>query len=110
MKNIIKIDIENAETDMQVASDVLDKQGVCLLTTGSVLTSSLISSLKKRDIKNIYIYEYVALTEEQANSLIMNINKELDYSFSHLGNFQLLNDLKQVFLDFRVREITNNNE
>ena len=94
---------------MQLASDAIDKHGVCLLTTGNVLTSDSISRLNKREIKNISIYEYVAITEEQANRMIMDINKELDHSFSHLGEFPVLNDLKQVFYDFRIKELTKNN-
>ena len=110
MKKIITIDMENAETGMQLASDVIDKLGVCLLPIGSVLTIGVIDGLKKRNIQQISIYENITLSPEQALEIKAGIKKELDLKFKYLVDFPAMIQLKQVFFNFRVKNIDTDND
>ncbi|MCW8957051.1 MAG: hypothetical protein OQL09_09215 [Gammaproteobacteria bacterium] len=110
MKKIISIDIDDAEVNMQLASDAVDEKGVCMLTVGSVLTSGSISGLKKRNIKEISIYKKEILTPEQSRQMIISIKQELDHSFEHLQGFSEMNKLKHIFHEFRTKDLIENNE
>lgn len=110
MKKIIKIDIQNAKTGMQLATNAVDVQGVCLLSVGSVLTGENIGSLKKRNINQISVYKNEILNSEQSHELIMDIKNELDYSFKYLEEIPVMNELKQVFYKFRTKDIADNND
>lgn len=102
--------MENAETGMQLATDAIDKQGVCLLSTGSVLTTGAINGLKKRNIKQISIYENIILSPEQALEIKADIKKELDLKFKYLEDFPVMSQLKKVFYNFRVNSINTDND
>ena len=110
MKKIIKINIEDAEAGMQLATDAVDAQGVRLLSIGNTLNNGSISGLKKRNIKEISIYKLESLTADQADNMKISIKNELDNSFRFLSDYPVLNELKQVFYDFRIKDITINNE
>jgi len=110
MKQIITIDVENAETGMHLASDAIDGQGVCMLCVGSVLTGSTIDGLKKRNIQQITIYESVILSEEQILEMKTAIKNELDHKFKYLEDYPALNRLKQVFYNFRTKDLDTIND
>ncbi|MFW2372228.1 MAG: hypothetical protein ACN4GM_03840 [Gammaproteobacteria bacterium] len=110
MKKIITIDLENAEVGMQLADDAIDKQGVCLLCVGSVLTKGVIKSLKKRNIKQISVYQNIKLSPQQTQDVMERIKNDLDHSFKHLEGFTVLAQLKQIFYNFRTKDITSNND
>lgn len=110
MKKIITVDIENAETGMPLANDAIDKLGVCLLPTGSVLTIGAINGLKKRNIKQISIYENIILSPEQTLEIKAGIKKELDLKFKYLVDFPVMIQLEQVFYNFRVKSLDTDND
>lgn len=110
MKKVVCIDIEKAEAGMQLATDAVDIQGVCLLSVGSELTSATIKGLQKRNIKQISVYEKLKLTVEQVSQIKSDLNEELDHKFKYLENFPVLSQLKQVFYNFRIKDIDADND
>lgn len=110
MKQIITIDIESSEADMQLASDAVDAQGVCLLSVGSVLTVSTIDGLKKRNIQQIKIYMNASLSEKEILQMKAAIKNELDHKFKYLEDYPALKQLKQEFYSFRTKDLDRIND
>lgn len=110
MKKIVTIDMDKAETGMQLATDAIDSQGVCLLSVGSVLTSGTIKGLQKRNIKQISVYEKLTLTAQQVLDIKSDLNEELDQKFKYLESFPALSKLKQVFYNFRIKDLDTDND
>ena len=105
MKENIQILLTDAKEGMQLAEDVVDSKGVCLMTSGSELSESKINVLKKRAIETINVFKYDELSDEEREKMILEIKQQLQLAFSKTQEEPLMQDLKQIVFDYRIREL-----
>ena len=105
MKKSIKIDLSDAKEGMVLAEDVIDAKGVRLVTIGTELSGTSINVLKKRSIESITIIQHEELSEEERKNKIHEIEQTLELAFSKSQNEPFMQDLKQIILDYRIREL-----
>lgn len=110
MKKIVQIDVKELKEGMQLATDAIDDHGVCLLSVGSFLNKNTIEGLSRRPIGKVSIYHFEQLSQQQINDCISNIQAELDSSFRQVEAFPGLNLLKQIFFDYRTKDLKTDND
>ena len=90
---------------MELAEDAIDEKGVRLISTGTPLSSSSIKGLEKRNIKTISVYKFEELTDKQRNEKRKKIEQELDHCFSKVIDQPLMQELKQILLKHKSRDL-----
>ncbi len=105
MKIKINIPLSDAEEGMELAEDVIDKKGVCLISTGTSLSISSINGLQKRNIKTISVYKLEELTDKQRKKKRKKIKQELDHCFSKVIDQPVMQELKQILFEHKCRDL-----
>lgn len=105
MKRIIEIALSDAEEGMQLANDVVDAKGVCLLAGGTALSLASINVLQRRGIETVSTYQLELLTDEQRQKKRQEIEQQLDHCFSKVIEEPFMESLKQIFMDYRCKDL-----
>ena len=102
MKSSKVVNLEQVETGMILAQDVLDANGTCLMTSGIALSASQISSLKRRSINSIAIEIEEGLSADELSAQREACIKQLDHCFRQVKDNADMQRLKNVLLAYRL--------
>jgi len=105
LKTKLNIPLSDAEEGMELATDVIDAKGVCLISAGTALSASSISGLQKRNIETIGVYKFEQLTDEQRDEKRKAIEQQLDHCFSKVIDQPAMQQLKQILLEHKSRDL-----
>lgn len=88
---------------MCLAFEVCDPGGTVLLAAGAELTAALLPSLAKRGVKQVRVEVEEILSPEELAARREAVAQRLDRLFQHEGDDPLLERLKEVVLNYRLR-------
>lgn len=103
MKTAKLISLDQAQPGMRLAMEVCDPAGVVLLAAGAELTATILPSLDKRGVKQVQVEVEESLSPEELAARREAVSRRLEYLFRHEGEAPLLERLKEVVLQYRLR-------
>lgn len=103
MKTAKVLSLDQAQPGMRLAFELYDPCGAVLLAAGAELTASLLPSLAKRGVKQVQVQVEEILSPEELTARRETVARRLDGLFPPPGEDPLLDRLKAVVLDYRLR-------
>ncbi len=109
MKNKKPLVLDEAETGMMLAQEVLDVNGFCLVAAETRLTAAMLGSLQRRGVKNIMVWEEQDLSDEAIQEL-NRVQREacshaIEQRFRQLQDDANMQRLKEILLAYRLQDL-----
>lgn len=105
MNQIVDIPLSEAPPEAELARDVCDDRGNCLVTAGARLTPKIVERLRSREVKTVPVLLKVELSAEQVAVRRKEIEEQLDSRFRQVAADPLMVKFKSILLAYRLREL-----
>jgi len=102
MKDKRHIELERAEPDMTLAQDLLDIEGHCLMTTGTLLTEDKLACLQRRGIRNLVVWRTETLSPQEVVVRRTAARTQLDRRFRRVEQEPAMQELQAMLLAHRL--------
>lgn len=103
MKTAKVLLLDQAQPGMRLAFEVCDPGGNVLLAAGAELTAAMLPSLAKRGVKQVRVEVEEILSPEELAARREALVRRLDRLFQHEEEDPLLDRLKEIVLNYRLR-------
>ncbi len=102
MKTSKRLALDQLETGMALAQDVLDAGGGCLLAQGAELTEATLASLRRRGVDHVMVLAEEVLGTEQRAAREAEVRARIERLFRKAGNDPMLLKLHAAILQYRL--------
>lgn len=101
MKRYKWLELDDALADMELFEDILDPQGSTLLPAGTMLTESMLTSLRRRGIDTICVIDD-SMSEAELEAERARVQQRLTILFRKCNAEHACKELLQHVTDYRL--------
>lgn len=105
MKDKQHIELKQASPGMTLAQDLLDIEGHCLITTGTLLTENKLACLRCRGIRNLVVWGAEALSSQEIATRRSAAQTQLNRRFQQVEQEPTMQELKAMLLAHRLEDL-----
>lgn len=89
-----------------LGADLLDSNGMVLLSSGTQLTDSLISSLRRRNVAQVPLAASAhLLSEDEWKDVAADLRRRVGHLFRHAGQGETVDRLRELVFGYRMSKL-----